>query len=73
MTELNRLPENGVTDRAALDALLDSQWAGVLSTSPTAGRSPYRCSTRATATGSCCTARPARARCAGSRPGRRRC
>ena len=32
MTELNRLPEHGVTDRAALDALLDSQWAGVLST-----------------------------------------
>ena len=32
MTELNRLPEKGVTDRAALDALLDSQWAGVLST-----------------------------------------
>lgn len=32
MTELNRLPEQGVTDRAALDALLDSQWAGVLST-----------------------------------------
>lgn len=32
MTELNRFPEQGVTDRAALDALLDSQWAGVLST-----------------------------------------
>lgn len=32
MTELNRLAEYGVTDRAALDALLDSQWAGVLST-----------------------------------------
>ena len=32
MTELHRLPEYGVTDRAALDALLDSQWAGVLST-----------------------------------------
>jgi len=32
MTELNRLSEYGVTDRAALDALLDSQWAGVLST-----------------------------------------
>jgi nitroimidazol reductase NimA-like FMN-containing flavoprotein (pyridoxamine 5'-phosphate oxidase superfamily) len=31
MTELNRFPEQGVTDRAALDALLDSQWAGVLS------------------------------------------
>lgn len=31
MTELHRLPELGVTDRAALDALLDSQWAGVLS------------------------------------------
>lgn len=32
MTELNRLAEYGVTDRASLDALLDSQWAGVLST-----------------------------------------
>jgi nitroimidazol reductase NimA-like FMN-containing flavoprotein (pyridoxamine 5'-phosphate oxidase superfamily) len=32
VTELHRLPEYGVTDRAALDALLDSQWAGVLST-----------------------------------------
>jgi nitroimidazol reductase NimA-like FMN-containing flavoprotein (pyridoxamine 5'-phosphate oxidase superfamily) len=32
MAELHRLPEYGVTDRAALDALLDSQWAGVLST-----------------------------------------
>ncbi|MFC4785815.1 pyridoxamine 5'-phosphate oxidase family protein [Nocardioides sp. MAHUQ-72] len=32
MTELNRFPEYGVTDRAALDELLDSQWAGVLST-----------------------------------------
>ena len=31
MTELNRFPDQGVTDRAALDALLDSQWAGVLS------------------------------------------
>ncbi len=31
MTELNRFPELGVPDRAALDALLDSQWAGVLS------------------------------------------
>jgi hypothetical protein len=30
--QLNRLPEYGVTDRAALDALLDSQWVGVLST-----------------------------------------
>ena len=30
MTELNRFPEQGVTDRAALDALLDSQLAGVL-------------------------------------------
>ena len=29
---LNRLPEYGVTDRAVLDELLDSQWAGVLST-----------------------------------------
>ena len=32
MTELHRLAEYGVTDRAALDSLLDSQWAGVLST-----------------------------------------
>ena len=31
MTQLNRFPEQGVTARAALDALLDSQWAGVLS------------------------------------------
>jgi nitroimidazol reductase NimA-like FMN-containing flavoprotein (pyridoxamine 5'-phosphate oxidase superfamily) len=31
MTALNRYPELGVTDRAALDALLDAQWAGVLS------------------------------------------
>jgi nitroimidazol reductase NimA-like FMN-containing flavoprotein (pyridoxamine 5'-phosphate oxidase superfamily) len=31
MTSLNRFPEQGVTDRAALDTLLDSQWAGVLS------------------------------------------
>lgn len=31
MTVLNRYPELGVPDRAALDALLDSQWAGVLS------------------------------------------
>jgi nitroimidazol reductase NimA-like FMN-containing flavoprotein (pyridoxamine 5'-phosphate oxidase superfamily) len=30
-TVLNRFPELGVTDRAALDALLDSQRAGVLS------------------------------------------
>jgi uncharacterized protein len=29
--QLHRLPEQGVTDRAALDALLDSQWVGVLS------------------------------------------
>lgn len=28
---LHRLPEQGVTDRSALDALLDSQWVGVLS------------------------------------------
>jgi len=28
---LRRFPEQGVTDRAALDALLDSQWMGVLS------------------------------------------
>jgi nitroimidazol reductase NimA-like FMN-containing flavoprotein (pyridoxamine 5'-phosphate oxidase superfamily) len=28
--QLNRFPEQGVTDRAALDALLDSQWVGVL-------------------------------------------
>lgn len=32
MTRLNRLSEYGVTDRAVLDELLDSQWAGVLST-----------------------------------------
>ncbi|MCW2773600.1 MAG: hypothetical protein JWN91_1926 [Nocardioides sp.] len=32
MDQLHRLPEYGVTDRAALDALLDSQWVGVLST-----------------------------------------
>ena len=32
MTQLHRFPELGVTDRTALDALLDSQWAGVLST-----------------------------------------
>ena len=32
MAELHRLAEHGVTDRAVLDALLDSQWAGVLST-----------------------------------------
>ncbi|MGY2701275.1 MULTISPECIES: pyridoxamine 5'-phosphate oxidase family protein [unclassified Nocardioides] len=31
-SHLNRLSEYGVTDRSALDALLDSQWAGVLST-----------------------------------------
>jgi uncharacterized protein len=31
VTQLNRFPELGVPDRAALDALLDSQWAGVLS------------------------------------------
>lgn len=30
MTALNRFPELGVQDRAALDALLDSEWAGVL-------------------------------------------
>jgi hypothetical protein len=30
--QLNRLAEYGVTDRAALDALLDAQWVGVLST-----------------------------------------
>jgi nitroimidazol reductase NimA-like FMN-containing flavoprotein (pyridoxamine 5'-phosphate oxidase superfamily) len=29
--QLNRFPEQGVTDRAALDSLLDSQWVGVLS------------------------------------------
>ncbi|CUR59784.1 Fmn flavoprotein [metagenome] len=29
---LGRFSEQGVTERAALDALLDSQWAGVLST-----------------------------------------
>jgi nitroimidazol reductase NimA-like FMN-containing flavoprotein (pyridoxamine 5'-phosphate oxidase superfamily) len=28
---LQRFPEQGVTERAALDALLDSQWVGVLS------------------------------------------
>ncbi len=28
---LRRFPEQGVTERAALDALLDSQWVGVLS------------------------------------------
>ncbi|MDH2416518.1 pyridoxamine 5'-phosphate oxidase family protein [Nocardioides sp. CER19] len=33
MTALNRYPELGVPDRAALDALLDSQRAGVLSCS----------------------------------------
>ncbi|MEP9362904.1 pyridoxamine 5'-phosphate oxidase family protein [Nocardioides sp. CN2-186] len=32
MDELHRLAEYGVTDRATLDAVLDSQWAGVLST-----------------------------------------
>ncbi|MBZ5741260.1 pyridoxamine 5'-phosphate oxidase family protein [Nocardioides mangrovi] len=32
MDRLNRLAEYGVTERAALDELLDSQWAGVLST-----------------------------------------
>ncbi|GAW47842.1 MULTISPECIES: pyridoxamine 5'-phosphate oxidase family protein [unclassified Nocardioides] len=32
MDQLHRLTEYGVTDRAALDALLDSQWVGVLST-----------------------------------------
>ncbi|MBD8869053.1 pyridoxamine 5'-phosphate oxidase family protein [Nocardioides donggukensis] len=32
MGGLNRHPEYGVADRAALDALLDSQWHGVLST-----------------------------------------
>lgn len=32
MDRLNRLSEYAVTDRAALDELLDSQWAGVLST-----------------------------------------
>lgn len=31
MDQLNRFPEQGVTDRGALDALLDSQWVGVLS------------------------------------------
>ncbi|WP_395658165.1 pyridoxamine 5'-phosphate oxidase family protein [Nocardioides sp.] len=31
-SRLHRLPEHEVTERAALDALLDSQWAGVLST-----------------------------------------
>ena len=32
MDQLQRFPEQGVTDRDALDALLDSQWVGVLST-----------------------------------------
>ena len=32
MDRLNRLKEYGVTDRAVLDELLDSQWFGVLST-----------------------------------------
>lgn len=32
MDRLNRLPERGTTDRAPLDALLDSQWIGTLST-----------------------------------------
>jgi len=31
VTALNRFPELGVPDRGALDAFLDSQWAGVLS------------------------------------------
>ncbi|MBA2955134.1 pyridoxamine 5'-phosphate oxidase family protein [Nocardioides sp. MAH-18] len=31
MDQLRRLADQGVTDRAALDALLDSQWVGVLS------------------------------------------
>ncbi len=31
MDRLRRFPEQGVTDRAALDALLDGQWVGVLS------------------------------------------
>lgn len=31
MDRLRRFPEQGVTDRAALDSLLDSQWMGVLS------------------------------------------
>jgi nitroimidazol reductase NimA-like FMN-containing flavoprotein (pyridoxamine 5'-phosphate oxidase superfamily) len=31
VTALNRFPELGVPDRAALDDFLDSQWAGVLS------------------------------------------
>ena len=31
MDRLRRFPEQGVTDREALDALLDSQWVGVLS------------------------------------------
>jgi nitroimidazol reductase NimA-like FMN-containing flavoprotein (pyridoxamine 5'-phosphate oxidase superfamily) len=30
VTSLNRFPELGVPERAALDAFLDSQWAGVL-------------------------------------------
>ena len=72
MDQLNRLAEYGVTDRAALDGVLDSQWAGVLSTvvdgEPLAvpmlyARDGDRCS---------CTARPARERCARSRPARRR-
>jgi uncharacterized protein len=33
VTSLNRFAELGVPERAALDALLDSQWAGVLSCS----------------------------------------
>jgi uncharacterized protein len=32
MERLNRHPERGLADRAALDALLDSQWLGTLST-----------------------------------------
>ena len=32
MDQLHRFPEQGVTERSALDALLDSQWVGVLST-----------------------------------------
>lgn len=32
MDRLNRMPERGTTDRAPLDALLDSQWIGTLST-----------------------------------------
>lgn len=31
MDRLQRFPEQGVTERSALDALLDSQWVGVLS------------------------------------------